>query len=142
MLHYPSAEAAPRRGGAQNLLRCPGCGADPAAGLSSPASRRARGSTRLLTGTLPVVRRMRRRELDSRDARREFGPDQQNRAGRVVDDKPAGRSQAPGSQASTVAVAGQDEQSGAFGRGDDLPLDAPGARQPGARPAQPSGRRV
>ena len=32
-------------------------------------------------------------------------------------DEPAGRSQAPGSQAGTVAVAGQDEQPGAFGRG-------------------------
>jgi len=36
----------------------------------------------------------------------------------VVNDEPAGRSQAPGSQAGTVAVAGQDEQPGAFGRGD------------------------
>jgi hypothetical protein len=45
----------------------------------------------------------------------------------VVDDEPAGRSQASVSQAGTVAVAGQDEQPVAFGRGDDLPLDAPGA---------------
>jgi hypothetical protein len=43
---------------------------------------------------------MRRPGLDSRDARREFGPDQQNRAGRVIDDKPAGRSQRTRSQAS------------------------------------------
>ncbi len=50
----------------------------------------------------------------------------------MVDDEPAGRSQAPGSQAGTVAVAGQDEQPGAFGRGDDLPLDG-AARGPGRR---------
>ena len=40
-----------------------------------------------------------------------------------------------------VAVTGQDH-AGAFGRGDDFPLDPPGPFQPGARAAQPSGRRV
>jgi hypothetical protein len=50
----------------------------------------------------------------------------------VVDDEAAGGTQAPGPQAGTVAVAGEDEQVGAFGGGDDLPLDPPGSFQPGA----------
>ena len=49
----------------------------------------------------------------------------------MVDDEAAGGTQAPGSQAGAVAVAGEDEQVGAFGGGDDLPLDPPGSFQPG-----------
>src|SRR5260221_6103240 len=60
------------------------------------------------------------------------GPDQQDGAGRVVDDEPAGRSQALGAETGTVAVPGEDEPAGVPGGGDDLPLDPPGSLQPGA----------
>jgi hypothetical protein len=53
------------------------------------------------------------------------GPNQQHWARSVVDDEPAGRPEALRPQAGVVAVPGQDEQFGAFGRRDDLALYAP-----------------
>ena len=95
-----------------------------------------------LASVLPVLRRAGGGGRDGRDARRGSRPDEQDWAWGMVDDEPAGRSKAPGPQASAVAVAGKDEQPGAFGGGDDFPLDAPGAFQLGAWTAQPPGRGV
>ena len=71
--------------------------------------------------------------------RRGLGPDQQDRAGCVVDDEAGGGTQAPGSQVGAVAVAGEDEEIGAVGGGGDFPLDPPGSFQPGAGQAQALG---
>ena len=60
-----------------------------------------------------MVRRRGRRGRDGRDARRGLGPDQQDRAGGVIDDEPAGRAQAPGPEAGALAVARHHEQVGA-----------------------------
>lgn len=50
----------------------------------------------------------------------------------MVDDETAGRSEAAGSEVGAVAVAGKDEQAGAFCGGDDFPLDAAGVLAAGA----------
>lgn len=89
--------------------------------------------------SLPMVRRMGRGWWDGCDARRGHGPDQQNGAGGVVDDEPAGRAEASGSKVGAVAVAGYDEQIGAFGGGDDLPFEASRPFHPGARASQAFG---
>jgi hypothetical protein len=73
------------------------------------------------------VRRAGGRGRDGGDGRRDLGPDQQDRAGCVVDDEAGGGTQAPGSQVGAVAVAGEDEKIGAVGSGNDLPLDPPGS---------------
>ena|ERR1700722_13891716 len=58
----------------------------------------------------------------------------------MVDDKASGGTQAPGSQAGTVAVPGKDEEVGAFGRGDDLLLNPHGSFHLGTRPPEALGR--
>src|ERR1039458_4148677 len=95
--------------------------------------------TRLWRSLIRPARRARWRGGDGGNARRGLGPDQQDRAGGVVDNEAAGGAQAPGSQAGTVAIAGQDEKVGAFGGGDDLPLDPPGPFQPGTGPPEALG---
>ena len=45
----------------------------------------------------------------------------------MVDDEAAGRAEAAGAEVGVVAVAGEDEQVGAFGGGHDFPFDAAGA---------------
>jgi hypothetical protein len=88
----------------------------------------------------PVRRSGRRgRGRDGGYARRGLGPDQQDGAGGVVDDEAGGGTQALGSRVGAVAVAGEDEQVGAFGGGNDLALDPPGSFQLGAGPAQAVG---
>ncbi len=62
-----------------------------------------------------MVWRMGRRRWDGGEARRGHGLDQQDGAGGVVDDEPAGRAEASGSEVGAAAVAGYDEQIGAFG---------------------------
>lgn len=54
----------------------------------------------------------------------------------MVHDEPAVGTETPGSEVGAVAVAGQDEQVGAFGGSDNLPLDPPGSLQPGAGTSQ------
>jgi hypothetical protein len=53
----------------------------------------------------------------------------------VIEDEPAGRAEALGSQAGAATVAGEDEQVRAVGGG-DLPLEPPAPLQPGARAGQ------
>ena len=79
------------------------------------------------------------RGRDGGDAGRWFGPDQQDWAGGVVDDEAGGGAQAPGPQVGAVAVAGKDEQVGAFGGGDDFPLGPPGSFQLGTWPPEALG---
>jgi len=57
----------------------------------------------------------------------------------MVDDEPAGRAQALGPEANAVAVPGQDQQVGAFGGRDDLPLRASVPLHLSTRSAQPPG---
>jgi hypothetical protein len=57
----------------------------------------------------------------------------------MIDDEAAGRAEAAGSEAGAVAVAGEDEQVGAFGGGHDFPFDAADALAAGARASQALG---
>jgi hypothetical protein len=57
----------------------------------------------------------------------------------MIDDEAAGRAEAAGSEAGTVAVTGEDEQVGAFGGGHHFPFDAADALAAGARASQPLG---
>ena len=76
---------------------------------------------------------------DGGDAGRGLGPDQQDRAGGVVDDEAGGGTQAPGPQVGAVAVAGEDEEICSLGGGNDFPLGPPGSFQPGAGPPEALG---
>jgi hypothetical protein len=57
----------------------------------------------------------------------------------MVDDKAGSGTQAPGSQAGAVAVAGEDEKLGTFGGGDELALDPPGSFHLGTGPPEALG---
>jgi hypothetical protein len=51
----------------------------------------------------------------------------------MIDDEAAGRAEAARPEVGAVAVAGKDEQAGAFGGGHDFPFDAADALVAGAR---------
>ena len=82
----------------------------------------------------PVTRRPGWRGRDAGEAGTGLRPDKQNGAGGVIDDEPAGRAEALGSQAGAVTVAGEDEQVRAVG---DLPFEPPA---PLRRPSRITGR--
>jgi hypothetical protein len=87
----------------------------------------------------PVTWRAGRRRGNGGDARGGFGPDQQDRAGGVIDDEPRGLAEALGSEPGPVAVPGQDEQVFAGRRGHRFPFEVPVALEPVARAAASAG---
>ena len=87
----------------------------------------------------PFVGRFTGRRRDRADAGCGARPDDQDRAGGVVDDEPGGLAQALGPQPGPVAVARHDEQGGVRRGGHHFPFGETAALNPLAWPAEAVG---